>query len=172
MKHRLYFMLPSVESARELLDKLLIARIEIHQMHFHAKEGALLPDMPQASLIQRTALVRGAETGVVTGACSGFMTGSLFLLFPPEELKLGFMLLIAAVIGGSILGSWLSAQNSTGITNAKLQPFRAEVEAGQVLLMVDVGLYRIKEIEDLVAQKHPDAVYRGVDDAAKLISWA
>ena len=172
MKHRLYYMLPSVESARELLDKLLIARIEIHQMHFHAKEGELLPDMPKASLIQRTALVRGAETGVITGACSGFMTGSLFLLFPPEELKLGFALLIGSVIGGSILGSWLSAQRSTGITNAKLEPYRAEVDAGQVLLMVDVGIYRIKEIEEIIAAKHPDAVYRGVDDEAKLISWA
>ena len=38
--------------------------------------------------------------------------------------------------------------------------------------MVDVGIYRIKEIEELIAAKHPDAVYRGVDDEAKLISWA
>lgn len=172
MKHRLYYMLPNVASARELLDKLLIARVEIPQMHFHAKEGALLPDMPRASLIQRTALLRGAENGVITGACSGFMTGSLFLLFPPEELRLGFMLLIAAVIGGSILGSWLSAKNSTEITNAKLQPYRDEVEAGKVLLMVDVGMYRIKEIQDMIAEKHPDAIFRGVDNEAKLVSWA
>lgn len=172
MKRRLYFMLPNVTSAREMLDKMLVARIEIQQMHFYATEGTLLPDMPQASLVQRTELIHGAEMGILIGACSGLFTGSLFLMFPPEELKLGVMLLIASILSGSILGSWFYARASQKITNTKLQPFRDDIGHGQVLLMLDVPLYRIKEIEEIISNKHPDAVYRGVDTQATFLSWA
>jgi len=49
-------MLPDVRSARSLLDKLLLARIEEKHMHFCARDGTLLHDMPEANFLQKYAL--------------------------------------------------------------------------------------------------------------------
>ena len=73
MKRRLYYMLPDVPSARAMLDELLLARVEERNLHFYAKDGTLLPDMPEANCLQKTYLIHGAEVGVRIRALIGFI---------------------------------------------------------------------------------------------------
>ncbi|MFZ6649228.1 DUF1269 domain-containing protein [Undibacterium sp. TJN25] len=163
MRRRLYFMLPDVPSARSMLDELLLARIEERYIHFHAREGTLLPDMPEANFLQKTDLVHGAEVGMVIGGLSGLVAGTLLLLFPPEGLELKTIAVLIAGFGGALFGSWASGMAAAAIPNSRLRPFAEGVEQGQVLLIVDLPLKRAKEIEEMVARRHPEIRFGGVE---------
>ena len=163
MSRRLYFMLPDVRSARILLDALLLARITERQMHFYAKEGTLLPDMPEASFVQKTDLVHGVESGFVIGAGAGLLGGILLVLFPPEGLQLQIIAILATSIGGGLFGAWSSGMAAAAIPNSRLTAFQAGIDSGQVLLMLDVPLGRVVEIEELIAARHPSVKFGGVE---------
>jgi len=47
------------------------------------------------------------------------------------------------------------------VPNSRLKQFDADLEAGRVLLMVDVPFRRSAEITELVVSRHPEAVPRG-----------
>src|SRR6476469_5636464 len=59
-RQRLYYLLPDVASAQEMMNELLLARIEARHMHFLAKRGTPLGDLPEASVLQKTDIVPGA----------------------------------------------------------------------------------------------------------------
>jgi len=56
-KRRLYFLLPDIDSAREMLNEMLLARIEERRIHFLAKRGTLPPELPEATVLQKTDIV-------------------------------------------------------------------------------------------------------------------
>lgn len=161
MRRRLYFMLPDVTSARAMLDELLLARIEERYLHFHAKEGALPSDMPEANVFQKTDLVHGIETGMLIGAISGLLAGSALLVIPPDTMELRVLAMLVSVIGGAVFGSWISGLSAATIPNAKLKPFRDGIEMGQVLLIVDLPMDRVAEIESMIAKRHPEVSFGG-----------
>src|ERR1044072_4459728 len=83
MKKRLYFMLPDIQSARSMLDEMLLARVEERRIHFLAKRGTLPDDLPEASVLQKTDIVHGAEMGLVIGGVAGTLGGALVVMLPP-----------------------------------------------------------------------------------------
>lgn len=163
MRRRLYFMLPDVPSARAMLDELLLARIEERYIHFHAKDGTLLPDMPEANFLHKTDLVHGAEVGMVIGGLSGLIAGTLLLLFPLEGLELKTIAVLITGVGGAVFGAWASGMAAAAIPSSRLKPFVEGVEQGQVLMIVDLPLRRTKEIEEMVARRHPEIKFGGVE---------
>lgn len=161
MRRRLYYMLPDVTSARTLLDVLLLARVEERNMHFYAKDGTLPADMPEASFVQKTDLVHGLESGMVIGAGAGLLGGILLVLFPPEGLQLQVFAILATAFGGAVFGMWASGMAAAAIPNSRLKQFQPGIEAGQVLLMIDLPLGRVSQIEQLIEQRHPGGKFRG-----------
>jgi hypothetical protein len=43
------------------------------------------------------------------------------------------------------------------VPNSRLKQFQADIEAGRVLMMVDVPFGRVEEITELVVSRHPEA---------------
>ena len=100
MRKRLYFMLPDITSARQMLDEMLLLRIEERHIHFLAKRGTLPEDLPEASVLQKTDIVHGAEMGLVIGGVAGTLGGVLFFFLPPGGVSLQLVtILITAVFG-------------------------------------------------------------------------
>jgi len=163
MRKRLYFMLPDVQSARRMLDEMLLARIEESHIHFLANRGTLPQDLPEASVLQKTDLVHGAETGLVIGAGIGAVAGILAVLLPPEGVSLKLVTILATALFGAAFGVWISSMVGTQIPNSRLRGFEADIKRGGVLMMVDVPLSRIEAIRDLAARRHPEAVSRGIE---------
>lgn len=83
MNRKLYFMLPDVKSARRMMDELLLARVEARHIHFLAKPGISLGDLPIATASQRTGTIYGGEMGLALGAAMGLLGGALAVQFPP-----------------------------------------------------------------------------------------
>ncbi len=163
MRRRLYFLLPNTESANQMLNDLLLARIEERRVHFLAKPDIALGDLPEANVLQKTDVIHGAEMGLAIGAISGVIGGALVLLFPPEGVHLQLGALLLAAIVGALFGTWVSSMVASAIPNSRLKSFAAAIERGQVLMMVDVPLYQVAVTRDLVEKRHPEAVSGGVE---------
>ena len=163
MRKRLYFMLPSFDSARSMLDELLLARIEERHIHFLAKRGTLPHDLPEASALQKTDMVHGAELGLVVGGCVGAAAGIVAVLMPPAGVSLQLVTVLLTAIFGSLFGVWVSGMVGAQVPNSRLKAFHADIERGQVLMMADVPLGKVNEIRALVAKHHPEAISGGVE---------
>ncbi|WEF32175.1 DUF1269 domain-containing protein [Pseudoduganella chitinolytica] len=161
MRRRLYYLLPDLSAARAMLDELLLARIEERRIHFMSREGTLPDDLPGCSFALKTDLVHGAQVGIVMGAIVGFLVGFTLALTEPYGLEVptGTMLLMA--LGGAVFGAWASGMNGCAIPNKKLEQYTDRVQQGQVLMMVDVPVRRLREIEDMIAQRHPNFNFAG-----------
>ncbi len=163
MRRRLYFMLPDVSSARSMLDELLLARIEIGHMRFMAREGALPADMPGVSFLHRTDLVHGAQLGVVIGAIVGLGAGIFLTLFPIDGMSLRTAAILLVTLGGAVFGGWASGMNAAAVPNTRLNKFAPAIEKGQVLLIIDVPVGRVVEIEEMIAKRHPEISFGGME---------
>jgi len=163
MRKRLYFMLPDVKSARAMRDEMLLARIEVRHLHFLAKRGTMPGDLPEASVLQKTDVVHGAELGLVVGGLAGIAVGALLVLMPPEGLSLELVTVLITAVLGALFGAWVSSMAGTQVPNSRLNSFHEDIERGKVLMMVDVPIARVAEISRLVAQRHPEAESGGIE---------
>ncbi|MBX9812831.1 MAG: DUF1269 domain-containing protein [Burkholderiales bacterium] len=163
MRRRLYFMLPDSDSARQMLDEMLLARIEVRHIHFLARRGTLPPELPEATVLQKTDIVHGAQLGVVIGGVAGILGGLLVILFPPAEVSLQLVTVLIAALLGSLFGAWASSMAASAMPNSRLKTFYPDIEQGKVLMMVDVPMRRVQEISELVARRHPEAVAGGFE---------
>lgn len=160
MRRRLYFVLPDVQSARQMLDEMLLARIEERHIRFLGQRDTLPPDLPQASPLQKSDAIHGALTGIVVGGACGVLAGVLFFLFPPGiELKLVAILVTAIV--GAMFGAWVSSMIGMSVPNSRLKRFDADIVSGRLLMMIDVPLRRVAEITARVVARHPEIEAKG-----------
>ena len=163
MRRRLYFVLPDVESARTMLNDMLLARIECRHIHFLSRRGSLPADLPEATVMQKTDIVHGAQMGLIIGAVVGAVAGGLLVMYPPEGVTLKLIAVLVVALGGALFGTWASSMVASSVPNSRLKPFDREMEAGKVLMMVDVPMRRVQEICDLVTRRHPEAANRGFE---------
>jgi hypothetical protein len=162
MRHRLYYLLPDLAAARTTMNDLLLARIEARHIRFMSGGQPLPPDLPGASLIQRTDVVRGAEMGMVVGAVLGVLAGvGLLYYFDIDSAGMKAAMIVAAALAGMLFGAWASSMQGASLPNSRLAAFDDELQKGSILLMVDVPSGQVDELETLLAQRHPEMRFRG-----------
>jgi HAMP domain-containing protein len=163
MRRRLYWLLPSVESAKRTADDLLLARIEDRHMHFLARRGTDLGSVHEASVLQKTDVRHAAGRGLFLGALLGALAAWLLAQFPISglEFKQGGVLIMIAV--GAAFGVFASTLAGSAVPNSKLARFADDIEQGKILLMVDVPNTRVEEVQQRVLRSHPEAAWHGVE---------
>jgi hypothetical protein len=163
MRRRLYFLLPDADSARHMLNEMLLARIEASHIHFLGRRGELPPDLPEAGVGQKTDLVHAAQLGLGIGAILGALAGVWAYLDSPSGLVLKQGVILGATLFGAFFGAWAASLVGAAVPNSKLKPFEQDIERGRTLMMVDVPFRRVQEISELVARRHPEALSRGFE---------
>lgn len=161
MRRRLYFVLPDVDSARRTADDLLLARIDDRHMHFLARRGTDLGELREAGYLMKTDVLHGAGVGAGLGALGGLLLGAAMLLFPIAGTTPHPGVPFVAVLLGSLLGAWIASMAGSSVPNSRLKRFQRDIEAGKVLLMVDVPYRRVEEVRGTVSARHPEAVPAG-----------
>ena len=160
---RIYFRVPNVDTARKIVDELLLARIGIEHIHVIAREGTPLGDLPEASWTQSSDLIPGLERGLAIGGVTGVLAGVIAVTIPPAGLVLGGGAVLAAGLAGAGLGALLSSMVGAGLHSSRLKRFEQAIKDGQLLMLVDVPADRVDEIEEAVKKHHPDAEIEGTE---------
>lgn len=163
MKRRLYFLIPNVNIAKDVHNELLLARIEERNMHVLAKEDISLKGLPEASLLEKSDLIHGLQLGFVVGGFTGIVlavTSYLSGMIVPGWETIS---MTGIIVGGAFLGSWTSSMVAINVQNTHLKEFMKDVNAGQILYMVDVPVQRVDEITKLVKSNHQEATAKGID---------
>ena len=91
------------------------------------------------------------------------LLGVYLRLTPIGDITFGAGAFMLATLGGMAFGAWTSTMIGLSIPSSDLKPFESDIEAGKILLMVDVPVARVEEIEQMLARRHPEAVDRGIE---------
>ena len=165
MRRRLYFVVSDVPSAQRVRDELLLARIENSHFHVLAKDGIQLNDLHEASILQKTDFVHGAEIGLTVGGGIGIIAGLIVILFPPDGINMQLVTVLVTALMGAVFGAWVASMKASSVPNSRLKSFESALEAGRILIMVDVPSSRVDEIRALIASHYPDAMDSGLEPA-------
>ena len=161
MRRRLYFLLPDVGSARRTADDLLLARVEDRHMHFLARRGTDLAGLHEAGYLLKSDCLHGAGIGLGLSALGGAALGALILFNPMEGTAPHPLWFFVTVLAGALLGAWAASMVGASVPNSKLRRFERDLDAGKVLLMVDVRYDDVEDIREIVIARHPEAVPAG-----------
>jgi len=162
MRRRLYFLLPDADTTRQIVNELLLARIDIGHIHVMARSGTTMKDLPEANIMQKSDLVYGLEKGLLIGGFTGILAGVIASLLPAIGLGGGGLILACALAGAGI-GAWASGMVGSDIINSRVKPFETAIEQGELLLMIDVPKDDVGEITRMVKNHHPEAHHEQVD---------
>jgi hypothetical protein len=163
MKRRLYFLVPNHDTAEQVVNEMLLARIPESNIHILAKEGSDMKDLPEANLLQSSDFIHSVETGAAVGGVTGIVAGLAAMTFPPAGLVLGGGAVLGIALAGAGVGSWGSAMIGVSAPNSRLKAFEKAVESGQYLMMVDVPLDKVEAITSSVKEHHSDAEVHACD---------
>ena len=160
---RLYFMVPDLDTARTVVDELLLKRVDDHHIHVVAKEGTPMGDLPEANLLQKSDFIPAMERGLAVGGITGVLAGIAAVTFPPAGLVLGGGAILGTSLAGAGIGAWISGMIGMDVPNSQIEKFEDAIEKGEVLMMIDIPKERVEEIEALIQQHHPDADMGGTE---------
>lgn len=160
MRHRLYYLLPDIDSARRALDDMLLNRIEERHVHFLSGGESLPPDLPEANFLQKTDFIHGAQSGMIAGAALGFVLGFM-LVYYFDLVASEALTVVASTLVGTVFGAWASSMAAAALPNTQLKKFDAELEKNRVLMIADVPARRIEQIEKMLSERHPEMQFSG-----------
>jgi hypothetical protein len=164
MRRRIYWLLPDLASARRTMDDLLLARIDEGHIHFVARDDADMSGLHAASVLQTSDVVRAAEWGLLLGAAIGAIAGTVVgVAYPIFDGSSQWGIAVVLAVVGAGFGAWASSMIGISTPSQRLKRFQAQIEQGQILLMVDVPRGRVEEIEARLQAMHPEAHLEGVE---------
>ena len=161
--HRLYFLMPDTTVTHKLVNELLLSHVEERHIHVIAKEGTPMEDLPEASLLQKSDFIPAIERGLTLGGATGLLVGLVAMTFPPAGLVIGGGAVTAIAVAGAGVGSWLASMVGVSVPSTRLKQFEVAINAGEILVLIDVKRERVDEIEELVKKHHPEAEIKGTE---------
>lgn len=162
---RLYFLIPTVESAKQIVDELLLARIEERHIHIAAADHHALIEahLPEAGLLEESDFIPAVERGLAIGGATGILAGIASVAIPGVGLALGGGAILGIGLAGAGVGAWLSSMIGISAPSTRLRDFENAIRNGELLMMLDVPKSRVEEITQLVKNHHPEAHVEGTE---------
>lgn len=159
---RIYFLVPDLDTTRQIVNDLLLAHIDERRIHVLARRDTPLEDLPEATFLQKTDFIPAMRQGLAVGGATGLLAGLVALATPGGLVIGGGAVLIFSLLGGG-LGAWWSSMIGSSIGNRQLADYTEAIERGEILVMADVPMVRIDEVEQLVRSRHPTVDLKGTD---------
>ena len=153
---RIYFLVPSINATKRIIDDIISEKIEEKHIHVIAKPGTPLEDLPEASMLQKSDFVPAVEQGLALGGATGALVGLVAVALPPASTVIAGGALLLGSLAGASIGAWVSGMVGLSIDNRRIKEFESAIEAGHFLVLVDVPKDRVEEIENLVKRHVPE----------------
>ena len=162
---RLYFLIPTVDSATKIVDELLLARIEQRHIHIAAADhhALLEANLPEAGLLQESDFVPAVERGLAIGGATGILAGIAAVAIPGVGLVLGGGAILGIGLAGAGLGAWASGMIGVSAPSTRLKEFESAISEGNLLMMVDVPKQQVDEVTELIRKHHPEVEVEGTE---------
>ena len=164
---RLCFLVPDVDSAHGVVSDLRAAGIVDANILVVAREGTPLGDLPEAGTIAESDFYPQLERGLAMGGAIGVIGGLIALRVLGAALGGGAVLLFGLV--GAGFSGLLAAIAGAAFPNSRLAEFEAAIEAGRLLIMVDVTHDQTPLVERIVKTRHPEAELEGFEPPAPIL---
>lgn len=164
---RLFFLLPEVESARSVVKELRTLGVPESHMHAVSSIAKPLHGLPKAGVWQTTELAHGLEWGLGLGITAGFIGVWLAMKFQPGGLHIGGEALAIGALAGGLFGALVSALMKSDEHNHELNDYQAEIERGEILLIVDVPLAHLETMQKAILKHHSEARIKVADPSAR-----
>jgi hypothetical protein len=165
---RLCFLLCDVAHARNAVEVLRAAHIGDSNIMIVAKHDTPLGDLPAAN-VDATDAMPGLERGLAGGAVLGALAGILIMRFTALGVILGGAAIPWFTLFGAGLSGFMTLLAGAAFPSSRLKPFETAIEAGRILLMVDVANSRAQDVERLVRSECPTAEFTGFEPRAPLV---
>ncbi len=159
---RIVLLVPDVDTAEKITGELLAHRIPEKHIHIIARDDVPLGELHEAGLAERSDLLPALRRGATVGGATGLLAGLAAIAFPGVAVA-GGAVLLATTLAGSAFGAWVSGMIGVSVPSHELKEYEQAVEAGQLLMMVDVPKARAQEIIDLIRGHYPQADLREVE---------
>ncbi|HYW02917.1 MAG TPA: DUF1269 domain-containing protein [Gammaproteobacteria bacterium] len=153
--HRRFLLVSDVDEARELFNDLLRAGLQWRQVRVMARDDVLLEDLPEVPLSQRTDLLPALRRGLLIGGGMGLGGGLIAIMVPPIGDVLGFPAVLVMGALGAVFGALSATMIAIDVPHPDVRRFREAIDAGRILMMVDVPAGRAGELDALIRQAHP-----------------
>lgn len=157
MLRRLYFLFPDEKHAQRAVDQLTHRKIPKQRMHAIA-QGIKLTSLPEATERQKNDTVSHVEQFIWKANLLLFVT-ALIILVASVATAEWFWSGVSLTI---MLSTFLAGkQFIEHVPNDHLTEFTSALAHGEILLMVDVPIYRVSETVGFVEHHHPEATLDG-----------
>lgn len=153
MLRRLYFLFPDEKHAQLAVDQLLFKNIPLKKMHAIAK-GVELKNLPKATERQKNDTAYQIEQLFWKANLMLFAAALIVFVASLPTGKWLWLGLALAVMLISYIGGKFFVEH---VPHDHLTEFTSALAHGEILLMVDVPLYRVAETVRYVESQHPEA---------------
>lgn len=165
---RLCFISPDIDHAKAVVEDLKRDGIEDKHIYAIAKTGTPLQDLPDGGPDDDDFLP-AFERGVSFGATSGLFIGLIAAIFPPAGIVVGGGGVLLIGLAGASVGGFLTGMAGAAFPSTRLTAFEKDIDAGKILIMVDVSPSRIEHINRLILRLDPDVEIDGIEPPAPII---
>ncbi len=166
--NRVYLFATNITLTKQIVADVRAYGLEDSALSVIAGDRNLaLEPLPEAGLTETSDLLNAAKKGAAAGGAMGLLGGLLAVTFPPSGLAIGGAGVLSATAVGSALGTWMSSMIGISVPNEDLQEFQDRIDAGEVLILIDVEPEREESLISYLQKHHPDIeIHRGELEAA------
>lgn len=157
MYRRLYFTLPDIKHAQNVVDDLIDLNITSEHMHAMSNKNVEMGDLPRASNRQKLGSAHSIERNLWTTNLSIFGIALILLFYFGFTQNYFIAIVMLAIMFVSVTVGLIWAS----VPGTPVSEFSDAMHHNEILLMVDVPGNRVKEVGDKVHQHHPEAITGG-----------
>lgn len=160
---RIYFLLPGIDDARELVDVFRRNGYADRDLHLVAREDVPMEDLPEASMTEQSDLLPALKRGTAVGGTVGLLAGLGAVAVPGLGVAVGGGAVAAMTAAGATLGGWSATLVGAGMDRKQIADCEQALQEGRVLMLVDVDADQVDTVRKTVTSHYPDVVVEDIE---------
>ena len=165
---RLCFLSPDVNHAKAVIQDLKDDGIVDKNIYVLARSDIRLDELPDAGP-EDDDFLPAFERGIAFGGATGLFAGLVAMVFPPAGIAIGGGGVLLVGLMSASMGGFLTGMAGAAYPSSRLKTFEQEIDAGKILIMVDVPRMRLDHVNALIHRLDPEVDIEGIEPTAPII---
>ncbi len=157
---RLTFLAADLQQAQTVVDDLRKMGVSDEMMHVVAEDHQMLQKahIHEATEMETSEFESDFDWGMVIGGVLGLAVGFAIYQLSLFGFEFGMGSLLLMLLGGVLLGGWVGKIIGESTPSSEMEKYQHAIDAGQILMMVDVPLERVPEFYKMIRRRCPKAL--------------